>query len=358
MFSTLGIQFHIFRQIWLWLHKKNNETTVTAYELFTLIDSYRATIENKAVVYEVQILPYKQFDFTGGLLKEIAESGELIREDYTREMNFDEFVFLFPKHSDRKQELRKVFESLDFYRTQKIRFYNFLAIIDTYIEQVPPSPRKLAHNPLEIALQKIRDLIQHKSSLKSLNLIFGQFDSNHDGKITKYEFNSALRSFNIDLDNQQIDELHKIANTNDEDEEIDFDEFLAFIAPLRPRYLDYSVYRGDKPEITYIEVDYLEGYRIRDFQEDTLDHAKYRIKQYIKSNENSSGSIYRICERLDEDKDGFLTDLEFEVALENTKLGFSIKQLQGLYEHIVRDPTTHLIDYDKCIKGICAAEYG
>ena len=83
----------------------------------------------------------------------------------------------------------------------------------------------------------------------------------------------------------------------------------------------------------------------------------YRVKQYIKANENSSGSIYRICERLDEDGDGFLTDLEFEVALEKTKVGFSIKQLQGLYEHIVREPKNNLIDYMACIKGICGAEY-
>ena len=99
MFSTLGMQFHIFRQIWQEL--KLAHKVIRAYTLFAFIDTYRATIKNKEVVYKEQDLPFRA-PYDVAILRDIAATTELKRDDYTKTLNLDEFISLFPKLADRQ----------------------------------------------------------------------------------------------------------------------------------------------------------------------------------------------------------------------------------------------------------------
>jgi hypothetical protein len=67
----------------------------------------------------------------------------------------------------------------------------------------------------------------------------------------------------------------------------------------------------------------LEGHTVGDFLEGTVNLAIYLLKRYIKNNENSSGSLFRVFLKLDEEEAGLISDLEFRVGLQKLKLGLT-----------------------------------
>lgn len=66
------------------------------------------------------------------------------------------------------------------------------------------------------------------------------------------------------------------------------------------------------------------------FEPGSFDEAVYKLKLYVRNNYNTFTSMEQTFQRLDEDETGTLNELEFELALNRTKLQFSKKQMAEL----------------------------
>jgi Ca2+-binding EF-hand superfamily protein len=64
-----------------------------------------------------------------------------------------------------------------------------------------------------------------------LRRVFRGFDVNRDGKLSRTEFQSGLRSLKIELDSEQMDDIMRVIDA-DGDGEIDLDEFLSVATPI------------------------------------------------------------------------------------------------------------------------------
>jgi hypothetical protein len=62
-----------------------------------------------------------------------------------------------------------------------------------------------------------------------------------------------LEAFNIGISTKERDLLLNMADSN-KDDSIDYDEFINFIQPVRPGYLDYSVLRDQSTEPNFYDV--------------------------------------------------------------------------------------------------------
>jgi hypothetical protein len=58
----------------------------------------------------------------------------------------------------------------------------------------------------------------------------------------------------------------------------------------------------------------------------------YLLKQYIKTNENTTSCLYRVSAKLDEDGTGVVSHLGFTVAMEKVPLGLSENQIKAMFQ--------------------------
>ena len=73
-------------------------------------------------------------------------------------------------------------------------------------------------------LEKLRNII--RTSSKSFEQIFREFDEDKNGYISQMEFRNAIRKLNLGLTSREIDNLMKKIDAN-QDGLIDWQEFMA-----------------------------------------------------------------------------------------------------------------------------------
>jgi hypothetical protein len=157
--------------------------------------------------------------------------------------------------------------------------------------------------------------------------IFGMFDQNRNGSISKDEFLNALTQTGLQLSDTQKILLLNTADLN-KNNIIDYEEFTRFLLSFRD---EPSVASFDASELYSVrmrpvsEIAALDTKKLQDFQPDTLDEALYKLKLYAKSSYGTMSAIENVFFKLDDEEEGFLSEAAFLLALERFKLGFTAK---------------------------------
>ncbi|KAI9277547.1 hypothetical protein BY458DRAFT_538914 [Sporodiniella umbellata] len=103
-----------------------------------------------------------------------------------------------------KVSIKTISSILDLNQDQKIDFYEFMLAISYYVSPAYPS-----------TLEKQE---------RELLACFLYFDKNHDGRISQYELEQAMKGLNTHLSAYEIKEMMRTADSN-RDGFVDFEEF-------------------------------------------------------------------------------------------------------------------------------------
>ncbi|CAG9315691.1 unnamed protein product [Blepharisma stoltei] len=345
---------------------------IFGFQLLTQVDLYRSCIENGKVVNEMPSLPYSYASDLPrniklplmGLAKKIDDGNVGTCERFwASEVNISSVMtkkeFAYSVKDLTEQQAFDIFGKCDIKQSGKIWFYHFLAVLETYrasfkinnpvssssglaptarnsepVAKVPEPAPKVSQNPqnlLQDALIKVGKYLNGQNEYQRIltaNDVFGIMDYNEKGTVGKNEFKRCLSKLNIDITDQQQDLLMVEADTN-KNGEIDYNEFCGFLSA----FLKSSEKKSPEPTVIKQkkrgEIKGVER-KPNDFAEGSFGQAIYKLKIYMRDNQNGIKSIESTFQRLDEEKTNILCETEFNLGLERMRIGLTSRQKEQI----------------------------
>lgn len=310
---------------------------VFAYQLYTYIDCIRSMFENGDLIYEFPELPYKstQGHICASMMQSLANKLDANTQptikawtaDPEANLNQDQFngLLLGLSMFDKKQ----LFEAHDILLNKVVKFYHFLAVIDSYRKTLILSGVIIINEPddqadMAIAFDKIRSFIagsNPKHRPMTAKYIFGKIDADGDGLITMKELERVFEIMQV-LSNA---EKKLLLNTffPTPDSKVDYQKFIESVNKIpEPLRLTESV--KSPRAIQGLE------HQLADFPQGSIDQALLKLKLYAQDNLNRPRDLHGAFQKMDEDGSGALSEEEFIVAINRLKLGLTGKQMTEL----------------------------
>ena len=332
---------------------------IFAYEFFTFFDSLRLKAEipykengdNELLNHEARMLD--------GAERGTVDAYSMISPEM--EVKLEGLLSLLDAHN--RADVQNIFFALDMNKKGVVPFYYFLAVVENYrmkkigsnvatgSKAAPPAPEALALTPLQDALIKLSEFINsgnqgHPFSSRDL---FGMFDRNKDGFIATNELEQAIDSMKLDITSKQRTLL---VNTADLDKSgfIEYEEFTLFLKQFEtngsPKKLQTSqgppvekprrgpekqLPRQQEPSLPgsiepVFEMHDLENHRVSDFAKNSLYKAIYKMKEYAKSHEHTTKSLYNLLYSLDHNYSDTINTNELAVAIDRLEIGLTNNQ--------------------------------
>ena len=348
-------------ELFLKLVDPRKKAEVFGYQVFSAVDLVRACIQNHRIEKELSKFPFRWENPSKDLKVPFQALGEKLDMqdkstlEYFLELNFDPYsecsVQQFVRTSEDFSETQSadIFEALDLLTTGQIKFYHFLAVIESYRSKTIPSSQKLAKafekpfeksqketvSPLQSALIKLGDFFNGQNEYKaqlSASQVFGFMDKNKRGKMSLAEFELCLDKLELNFTEQQKYLLMREADLN-KDGIIDYNEFSEFVRSFAckttPKKEAQATGLKAFKARPVKEVKGLE-HSLGAFTKGSVEEAIYKTKQYIRSNTDKFSSLQFIFQRFDERNQATVFVNEFRQVISKLKLSLSSHQVKEL----------------------------
>lgn len=345
---------------------ENNFGKLFAYQLYTYVDCYRSMIDNGELTYEFPVLPYKSlaessFSTIFRTLAAKLDSASQATANAWQvdlEANLTEPQFYGVLVGLSALEKQNLFNAFDILACKQVKFFHFLAVLDSYRKvfaqlNLPNSgaPSEAPVNLTQTTEKTAAHFAGANPSKRPLTArdLFGKIDADRDGIITVQDLSSVLDGLRSE-EGQAISQMSGAlgsARSSNLKPSINIDDLkllssneIKLLLSKTPRTPDGKVnyqqfydfiMQSSKPQAkpaTGKAPGAIKGIdrRLTDFPEGSVDQGILKLKLYAQANLDSRSSLESTFKKLDEDSSGALNEQEFMLALNRMKLGLTDKQ--------------------------------